>query len=663
MIRSTEQGFKVTSTVEGESVPLSIDMGALVHIMDVLTGLYSDTEMAVIREYSTNAYDAHVAAGNNAPIEVTLPSDLEPFFKVKDYGVGLSHDEIRDIYSKYGASTKTDTNDLVGMLGMGCKSALAYSNQFTLVGVKNGERCMVSISRNEEGVGAINFVEAPSPTDEPNGVEIIVPVQRNNSFATKAQRFYRFWEPGTVLVNGKEPERLELMQVTDDIQVGVVDQDYVVMGNVPYPVRYENSLHSLTHLNSTFHSVARVPIGSVTFTPSRELLKYRPTTVKKLQEIADTVKEHMPAAVGKYISEAKDMREAMRRTIEWRGKIEKQFMPEKVVFGNREIPLEVEAPDNARMTVTDSHSYKLAAASRHRTVAFSTAVNALWITGWDQIQMTAPTKKKLKQYCDENKIEMPPQFILVGFKLSRNITQWLEKDRIIPWEKIKAIKLPRRTSGGGGIYANPDRIKGSYDMWINGTFHEGAPASQIDTTKPVYYLVTGKDDYYRCQNYNKILAACNEEYTFVTFYSNREVKFCRDFPQAQEAQLAKKDFVETWIDMLSNTERDLIAIHQNRKRFYASEYAAFRAIKPTQVADPELRRVALLARQPEPKNLIDMLELLGEVNRRWPIENPLERYPLLSGDGRDFKSHPDHCYTYVNHAYHELIATTDTKDN
>ena len=36
--------------------------------------LYSDKVMAVIRELSTNANDAHVAAGNKNPFKVTLPT-------------------------------------------------------------------------------------------------------------------------------------------------------------------------------------------------------------------------------------------------------------------------------------------------------------------------------------------------------------------------------------------------------------------------------------------------------------------------------------------------------------------------------------------------------------------------------------------------------------
>ena len=75
--------------------------------------LYSDPELAVIREYSTNAFDAHIEAGVTRPIEITTPTHLCPFFKVRDYGFGLDVEDIREIYSQYGASTKRESDDVV----------------------------------------------------------------------------------------------------------------------------------------------------------------------------------------------------------------------------------------------------------------------------------------------------------------------------------------------------------------------------------------------------------------------------------------------------------------------------------------------------------------------------------------------------------------------
>jgi len=63
-------------------------------------GLYTDKIQACIRELSCNAYDSHVAAGKaDVPFKVHMPTILEPFFSVQDFGLGLSHDDIMHLYT------------------------------------------------------------------------------------------------------------------------------------------------------------------------------------------------------------------------------------------------------------------------------------------------------------------------------------------------------------------------------------------------------------------------------------------------------------------------------------------------------------------------------------------------------------------------------------
>ena len=93
--------------------------------------LYSNKIKAVVREISTNAYDAHVAAGcPDKPFYVQIPTKLDTTFAVRDYGTGLSHDDCFGLYTTYFRSDKTDSNKAVGCLGLGSKSPFAYTDQF-----------------------------------------------------------------------------------------------------------------------------------------------------------------------------------------------------------------------------------------------------------------------------------------------------------------------------------------------------------------------------------------------------------------------------------------------------------------------------------------------------------------------------------------------------
>jgi len=78
------------------------------------SNIYTNKVRAVVREYNCNAYDAHVAAGNEQPWDVHLPTRLEPHFSVRDYGTGLSDEQVREIFTTYFHSTKTGSNDFVG---------------------------------------------------------------------------------------------------------------------------------------------------------------------------------------------------------------------------------------------------------------------------------------------------------------------------------------------------------------------------------------------------------------------------------------------------------------------------------------------------------------------------------------------------------------------
>ena len=94
-----------TQTVKTQGVQSSVSFGikqsGFAHIFNVLRNqLYSDKVLAVVREYSCNAVDAHVAAGKpDTPIKVTLPNRLNPNLLIRDYGDALSDEDIKNIYA------------------------------------------------------------------------------------------------------------------------------------------------------------------------------------------------------------------------------------------------------------------------------------------------------------------------------------------------------------------------------------------------------------------------------------------------------------------------------------------------------------------------------------------------------------------------------------
>ena len=140
-MQNPTSGVVVEGTLRADSaVAMSIDPQGMAHIMGVLTNLYSDAPLAVVREYATNARDAHQAAGVTRPIEVGLPTALDPTLRVQDFGAGLSEQDILGVYARYGCSTKRDSDEQVGAFGLGSKSAFTLAQQFVVTSVHDGCR-------------------------------------------------------------------------------------------------------------------------------------------------------------------------------------------------------------------------------------------------------------------------------------------------------------------------------------------------------------------------------------------------------------------------------------------------------------------------------------------------------------------------------------------
>lgn len=293
---------KVTTNVPQENVTaMSISVDGMEHIMTLLTNLYKDPELAVIREYYTNAVDAHVEAGVDTAVKVSLPTWDNPTYVVQDFGVGMSKDDIVNIYAQYGASTKRNTNDQVGAFGLGCKSALTITQQFTLISIKDGYKTTALIAKSESGINTVNIV-SNVPTKDGNGTTIKIPVSSYiHGFTSKAHKFFAFSKPGSVLVDGVQPEyaldSAQKIENPDDPDMVVYlkaradGESYVIMGSVPYALSINEIELSLNRLGVyTSRGFVRmpkyfpVPIGSVDLTPSREGLRF----TDKTNDLIDT---------------------------------------------------------------------------------------------------------------------------------------------------------------------------------------------------------------------------------------------------------------------------------------------------------------------------------------------------------------------------------------
>jgi hypothetical protein len=298
--------------------------------------LYSDKVMAVIRELSTNAYDAHVAAGNKNPFKVILPTQAVPSFTVRDYGTGLSQQDMEELYTTYGASNKNDSNDFVGCLGLGSKSPFAYTKSFSTVSYYNGTKYSYIAAMDENGVPSLNLFDI-SPTKEPNGLEISFAVKQCDfgEFTTKAKRIFHYFKMKPIIeggfgenlsdhsysytnfvIDGKGWRIGRLANNNDQYPSAYNNADsgiIAIMGNIAYPVdsskiigeaEKDTSNDAIQRWNRTFKKVdvdnwknlvkevlgsglyleINFDIGELEMDVSREGLQYTKNVLKVLRE-------------------------------------------------------------------------------------------------------------------------------------------------------------------------------------------------------------------------------------------------------------------------------------------------------------------------------------------------------------------------------------------
>ena len=130
--------------------------------------LYSDANMAVVRELLCNAYDSHKACGKqDVPIHVQLPSYLNKNFIIRDYGLGLSKEDVIDLYTTFFHSTKADSNDFTGCFGLGSKTPFSYTDAFTVTSYWNGTKYSF-VAAKKDGYPNIYCINEED-TDECNG--------------------------------------------------------------------------------------------------------------------------------------------------------------------------------------------------------------------------------------------------------------------------------------------------------------------------------------------------------------------------------------------------------------------------------------------------------------------------------------------------------------
>jgi len=293
MIITASRNQAVSSGVS-EVVDYKIDASNLGHIASILRKAYSDPIRAVVREYGTNACEAHILNGNQKkPFEVTLPTGMNPKFTIRDFGPGLGVDRFKNLFCSYGGSDKRASNEFTGCLGIGCKSYGAYTDSCTVTDHNSGTKRIWNCYIDETEVGKASLLSEVKST-EVSGVELTFPIRPSDveRFRRTAIQVYRVFDVKPTIKNITKEEREELDKA--EYKEGSVKGDswvfrgdgtsWLQMGLVLYPLRSDFSGNESIRKLINAGIYLRVDVGDVQIAPSREDLQYSQKTIQGLSK-------------------------------------------------------------------------------------------------------------------------------------------------------------------------------------------------------------------------------------------------------------------------------------------------------------------------------------------------------------------------------------------
>lgn len=306
-----------------EENQFQIQMGP--KIFSILSGaIYSDVVLAIVRELSQNAKDSHKEAGNEkVSFDVTLPTTWNCQFIIRDYGVGLSPDRVKEVFTTYGASTKDGSNDYVGMLGIGAKCPFAYhTKSFTLESWHGGIHYIYSAHIGEDLLP--KFVKmTEEPSTEKSGVKIIIPCNQGDiyNFNEAAKKVYTWFDPKPKISGGvvnipkiesilKGDSEWELRKNDYNIHGGAM----AVMGSMAYPINFQDN-----SLSPELQSLMDTPVtiffklGDIDIAASRESLSYDVKTKANIITRFKLIVNELNAKVEKEVANCKTLFEARKK--------------------------------------------------------------------------------------------------------------------------------------------------------------------------------------------------------------------------------------------------------------------------------------------------------------------------------------------------------------
>lgn len=308
MILNTELSHDAEYLGDVQENRVGIDKSNLDFITTLLTSnLYSKPLESFFRETVANAYDSHVEAGTNEHILILI-QDTNQYktyrISIRDYGTGVSPERFDKIYKNIGSSTKRQSNDFIGMFGIGRFSCLSCADVAHITSYYNGKKYSYVMYKNGGGINIDQL--SVTEGDFKNGLEVSIEKYiYNNSDLVKAIRGLCLFDRLHISYKGNNSTISSKVADFNDRKIThfntfsrcslLQGSNFFKVGNVIYDCDKD-------WLNTNDSLIIDLPIGSVDITPNREALQFTDFTNNNIKARIAAVKQELQDIVNSRIN-------------------------------------------------------------------------------------------------------------------------------------------------------------------------------------------------------------------------------------------------------------------------------------------------------------------------------------------------------------------------
>lgn len=287
---------------------VGIDKSNLDFITTLLTSnLYSKPLESFFRETVANAYDSHVEAGTNEHILILI-QDTNQYktykISIRDYGTGVSPERFDKIYKNIGSSTKRQSNDFIGMFGIGRFSCLSCADVAHITSYYNGKKYSYVMYKNGGGINIDQL--SVTESDFKNGLEVSIEkyIYYDNDLV-KAIRGLCLFDRLHISYKGNNHNISSKVADFNDRKIThfntfsrcswLQGSNFFKVGNVIYDCGRD-------WLKTYDGLIIDLPIGSVDITPNREALQFTDFTNNNIKARIAAVKQELQDIVNSRIN-------------------------------------------------------------------------------------------------------------------------------------------------------------------------------------------------------------------------------------------------------------------------------------------------------------------------------------------------------------------------